>query len=484
MPSLIVSFHTLGCKLNQLETESITQAFVSEGFSVVPWGLSADLYIVNTCTVTSMAEQKARREIRKVLRDRPAACVVATGCYAQLDPEGLASIADGIEGAFSEGASDGEGRASFDKRRIVVVSGDLKSALLDLPAYINDSACSSAALGEALASWADERRNGTSDPFRFDANDFSYHSRASLKIQDGCDNRCAYCRVRLARGKSVSLDAPEIVRRLRDLESKGYAETVLTGINLTRYEDADGTDFPSLLRMLVESTERISLRLSSTEPDGVTERFVEAVASPRVRPHFHLSVQSGSDSVLRRMRRRYAADQVLRAVDLLRSVKDDPFLACDIIAGFPGETDADFEATYDLCRRAGFAWIHAFPFSPRPGTEAAAMSGLVSEREAGRRVERLTALSKEGRDAYIARWKGKEVAAVVEGKGAKENRNEAAPRASFVALSENYLKLALAADPSTAPALLPGTPVRCLIGEALTPSTTIDAKAELMEIIV
>jgi threonylcarbamoyladenosine tRNA methylthiotransferase MtaB len=220
----------------------------------------------------------------------------------------------------------------------------------------------------------------------------------------------------------------------------------------------------------------------------VNDRFAEAVSSARIRPHFHLSVQSGSDAILRRMRRRYTADQVLKAAELLRTVKGDPFLACDIIAGFPGETEVDFEATYDLCKAIGFAWIHAFPFSPRPGTEAATLSGRVSERDAGHRVERLTALAKEGRKTYINRWVGKEIDAIVEGRGTKRSidgrSSDAAPRTSFSALSANYLKLIVDLPPSVFPSVHPGSSIRCRILEAEPASGTIDAKSELMEIIV
>lgn len=458
-----ISFHTLGCKLNQLETESIAQNFAAEGFSVVPWGSAADIYVLNTCTVTSMAEQKARREIRKVLRDRPHACVLATGCYAQLDPEALRTTAD-----------------LADRSRVIVVSGDLKSALLDLPAVVADASCASAELPELLRSWARDRGGGAGaqagavDPFRFDANDFSFHSRAFLKIQDGCDNVCAFCRVRLARGRGVSLSAGEILRRLLELESRGYAEAVLTGVNVSRYKDADGVDFPSLIEFLLRGSSRIALRISSTEPDGVNERFAAAVADPRVRPHFHLSVQSGSDAILRSMRRRYASAQVDRAAALLRSAKGDPFLACDIIAGFPGETEADFGATVDLCRRIGFAWIHAFPFSPRPGTEAAGLPGRVPEREAVRRVDDLMELSRSGRTQFAERQIGSTVSAVVE-----TSRSGAE---SITALSENYLRLSAAAAPGF-PVPPSGSALRCRIVAALPDSDFADAEAEVLEIL-
>jgi threonylcarbamoyladenosine tRNA methylthiotransferase MtaB len=459
MPFLSVAFHTLGCKLNQLETEAIAQAFRKEGFRTVHWGERADLYLVNTCTVTSKAEQKGRRVIRKALKENPAACVIATGCYAQLDPETMAGLAETLDAAIMGTA----GQMAIGRPRVVVVSGDDKSALLDLPAYIADSACSSTELPSVLASWNDRTPECTkdgADRFRFDANDFAFHSRASLKIQDGCNNACAYCRVRLARGRSVSLNAVEALARLQDLEARGYAEAVLTGINVSQYRDYSdvaGTclDFPGLLRYLLAGTERIALRISSTEPDGVTEDFVEAVSDRRVRPHFHLSVQSLCDATLSRMRRRYNAAQVERAVSRLRAVKDDPFLACDIIAGFPGETEEEFEESYGRAARIGFAWIHAFPFSPRPGTEAATLPGHVSEHCSTERVERLLDLGRGGREAYLSRWVGRDVSAIAE-------VSSHADRGLFVALSENHLKLAIPVALLSAPPK-PGSMVHCRI---------------------
>lgn len=434
MSLFTVAFQTFGCKLNQLETESIAEAFRTQAFRVVPSGDPADLYIVNTCTVTSKAEQKARRLIRKSLRENPNACLVATGCYAQLDGSDLASL--------------------VDDRRIIVVSLDRKASLLDLPAFLADSACGSADLPEVLARWA-QGEEGDRDRFRFDVHDFSFHSRASLKIQDGCDNRCAFCRVRLARGPSVSLDAPSVLARLRELERHGYAEAVLTGVNLNQYRDGD-RDFTALLAFLLDGTERIALRISSTEPEGVDAEFARVVAHPRIRPHFHLSVQSGSDAVLARMRRRYNAERVERAAALLRSAKDDPFLAGDIIAGFPGESEADFERTYDLCRRIGLAWIHAFPYSPRPGTEAAALDHKVSERDAALRVDRLIDLARQGRQAYLRRWVGRDLQAVVE----SDSRRRSGHRVA--AVSENYLKISLLPPPAGL-ILHPGTAIRCRI---------------------
>ncbi len=416
---LSVSFHTLGCKLNQLETESIAEAFKKEGFALVEWGQGADIFIINTCTVTSKAEQKARRMIRKTLRDNPASCLIATGCYAQLEGKALESLSP-------------EGR-------IFVINGDLKSVLLDLPAYLMDHACTSVDVIPLLHRWMKDKLQGPDshiDPFRFDVQDYSFHSRAFLKIQDGCNNVCAFCRVRLARGHSVSLAAPVLLERLRHLEAHGFAEAVLTGVNLNQYEDGS-MDVTSLLEYLLQGTERIALRISSTEPEGVDERFSAVFAHPRIRPHIHLSVQSGSDEVLQRMRRRYNAARVIEAVDRLRMAKGDPFIACDIITGFPGETDEDFEATYELCKRLDFAWIHAFPYSPRPGTEAYSMQNRVSETLSGQRLDRLLRLAEAGKRAYVQRWIGKTVSAVVE-----QYRSGEHP----LAVTENYLKAQILSD--------------------------------------
>jgi threonylcarbamoyladenosine tRNA methylthiotransferase MtaB len=227
------------------------------------------------------------------------------------------------------------------------------------------------------------------------------------------------------------------------------------------YND-DGTRLDGLIAKILAGTSRVALRLSSLEPDYIGGAFTQILTDGRVRPHFHLSIQSGSDKVLRDMRRHYSAAQVRAAIESLRKIKDDPFLACDVITGFPGETDADFEDTYRLCKDAGFAWIHAFPFSRRPGTEAWDMKNRVPERIAGERVERLTELARAGRAAYIERWLGREAAATVERDGR--------------ALSDNYLHLLLKYDAcSGAQPVKPGQSVRCRI---LRPGAAKDVDAE------
>ncbi|MDA8425007.1 MAG: MiaB/RimO family radical SAM methylthiotransferase [Treponema sp.] len=394
-----VAFQTLGCKLNQLETDALVDSFKEAGASILPSGLAEggselDLFVLNTCTVTGKAEQKARRAARAVLARRPYAVVIATGCYAQLDPGGLEALGE----------------------RIVAVPGDDKAAILGLSRWLAERWQGHGDLLDAVREWKAEPRSPGegADRFAFHPESFAFHSRPALKVQDGCDNRCSYCRVCLARGSSRSLPLPEAVARARSLEASARAEAVLTGVNLSQYRDG-GTGFPGLLAALLEGTENLAFRISSYEPDRVDEDFLSVFARERVRPHAHLPVQSGADPVLAKMGRGYRRDKVLRAVEALRRVKGDLFLAADIIAGFPGETDEDFAATLDFCRRADFAWIHAFPFSPRPGTRAYELKPRVPERVAGERVAELGELARSGRRAYAERWTGAEVEAVIEG---------------------------------------------------------------------
>lgn len=464
MRILRVAFKTLGCKLNQLETESVAEAFVQAGAALVPAEESADLYVVNTCTVTSKAEQKARRVMRQALAHNPAAVVLATGCYAQMDPQGLAQV----------------------DRRIIVLPGEEKASLLSLAAWLQDNWQGHGPLYDAVNEWragatakgkagpggnigatagsvagpslnvgARPERSGTTrqgavDPFAYHPSLFAFHSRPSLKIQDGCDNRCSYCRVCLARGPSVSLPSAQVLERVRKLEDEGVAEVVLTGVNLSQYKD-ESIGFAGLLKLLAAGTQAIRFRISSYEPDRVDEAFLEAFASPRIQPHIHLALQSGSSSVLRRMARPYDAEKALRAVIALRKARIDPFIAADMILGFPGESDGEFGETLSFCRAADFAWIHAFPFSARPDTRAYDMRPKIPERIAGERTALLSELAASGKSRYVQRWLGSELDCVLE-----KGRNDGVP-SSLESTGSNYLKLLVRGLP---PEARPGALVR------------------------
>lgn len=413
----IVHFETLGCKLNQIETESAARYFNDAGFEIDMEPVTAAgtvqnsvvLCVVNTCTVTGKAEQKARRLIRLLLKKYPHAAVLVTGCYAELDAADIAAL----------------------DSRVCVLPGSRKDLLAEIPGFLKQFLVQPEVSGEAAAGFLSGRITSLTgagsersleavrytSAFRLSTDTFFAHSRASIKIQDGCNNACTYCRIHLARGKSVSLDARAVLERVQQLELRNQHEIVLTGVNLSQYRgrmDGSVADIADLLSLLLRETSSVAFRLSSLYPERVDEKLCRVLNHPRVRPHFHLSVQSGSDKILRKMGRLYTSEQVITAARRLREIKNDPFLACDVIAGFPGEDDCDFDATIDLCREAGFAWVHAFPFSARPGTPAFSMEPKVAAGSAAERVRRLTEFAYTAKSNYILRWQGKCVSAVTE----------------------------------------------------------------------
>ncbi|MBN1835618.1 MAG: tRNA (N(6)-L-threonylcarbamoyladenosine(37)-C(2))-methylthiotransferase MtaB [Spirochaetales bacterium] len=402
------SVYTFGCKLNQYESEALASALRSQGFSLVPVSDAADLYVLNTCTVTSRSEQKARRLIRKLSRERTGSLVLVTGCYAQLNRRDIEVLGANVR----------------------VISQEDKSRLLELPRTLG--------AGSGLPEWDRALPSltgaaGQADLFAYQVEHFSFHSRGFLKIQDGCDGRCAYCRVPLARGGSVSLEADQVVARLRALEQAGYREVVLTGVDISDYRGGLGP----LLRRLLAETEGVRLRLSSLEPERISAELADAASHPRVRPHFHVPVQSGSPRILSAMRRRYGIEAVERAVALLRQAKNDPFLAADMIVGFPGESDEDFQGSRELVERLELSALHVFPFSPRPGTAAMDMRPRVPERVRDLRAHELLCLSDAMRRRYAERWAGRRVEAVLEEPHAG---GWAAGGAAWRGLTENYLQ--------------------------------------------
>ncbi|MBP5748296.1 MAG: tRNA (N(6)-L-threonylcarbamoyladenosine(37)-C(2))-methylthiotransferase MtaB [Treponema sp.] len=399
----IIHFETLGCRLNQDESEVAAKKFSDAGFVCSMEGVTSAaavnedvlLCIVNTCTVTAKAEQKARRIIRLLLEKYPLAPVIVTGCYAQLD------------GPFIE---------QMDFSRIVILSGNKKELLSDLAEELKS--CKSISKDELKLFIQKKSAAKKENAFLLYTPVFEKHSRASIKIQDGCNNACTFCRIHLARGKSVSLEPEEVLRRVQELEARGTGEVVFTGVNLSQYscQDKNGSllDFTQLLEYLLCSTQKIKFRISSFYPQHITDRLCKFLADPRIQPSFHLSVQSGSDEILKKMARPYRAEDVVKAVNLLRSAKKNPFIGCDMIAGFPGESEEDFNLTTELCKSVSFSWIHAFPFSPRPGTPAFSMGGQIPSSVKGQRVKVLTSLAVQGKIDYINSCKGQVFPAVCE----------------------------------------------------------------------
>jgi len=408
-----IHIETLGCRLNQIESEATARFFTDKGFSVEMEGLSSGsvtdtktlISIINTCTVTQKAEQKARRLIRLMLKKYPSASVIVTGCYAQLSPSEIEAL----------------------DPRICVIGGQMKSRLSRLPDLLK-SECE--CMGEkwkpdafaekiknTIASIPQEKKGFPEDSFKLSATSFLSHSRASLKIQDGCNCNCAFCAIHIARGHSVSLDVETAISRVKELEEKGHEEVVLTTVNIGQYKGAykgGFCNFTELLALLLLNTEKIHFRISSLYPDVVDEKFCRVISDERVQPHFHISVQSGSSNILKLMNRPYSAQSIADACAMLKKAKKNPFLACDIITGFPGESEEDFEATMKLCSDCDFAWVHAFPFSERPGTPAVGMKNKVPQSISGERAKRITEWAVAQKIKYVSDFINSEHNAVLE----------------------------------------------------------------------
>lgn len=476
-----IRFETTGCRLNQIESESAARSFVEAGFSVIVKPLQAKnsddnetvLCIVNTCAVTQKAEQKDRRIIRLVLEKCPNAAVIVTGCYAQLSSEDIAKISP----------------------RIAVLKGQLKSRLADVPGLLKkqleqnsfDAFSFAKLLNEGLFSGIALKPGTSENPFRLATDSFLAHSRSSIKIQDGCNCICSYCTINAARGHSVSLDAEEVLKRVKQLEEAGQSEVVFTTVNIGQYKGRykDGfVNFSKLLMLCLENTSEICFRISSLYPEIVDDEFCRAIKDKRVRPHFHISVQSGSDKILKAMKRNYVAKQVEDACALIRSVKDNPFLAADIITGFPGETDEDFEQTMMLCKKCDFAWVHVFPFSARPGTAAAVMKPKIPQFVSGKRAAELLAWAKVNKIKYIESYRNKIVDAVLETVKKPLVFNDGEGRLVFHAVSENFLHCEIYSSERES-GRKPGSPVKLKIlgpiGIGERKSGEIDTLADFAE---
>ncbi len=433
-----VHFETLGCKLNQVESEGIAKFFTDEGFecTMTPFSAATEqnsqvsVCVVNTCTVTTKSEQKARRIIRLLLTKCPQSIVVVTGCYAQLGEKEIRAI----------------------DPRICVLGGQMKGFMTNLPSLVKKYGdLIPQEKAEAIQKHFDELKNVKENniifhPFKLETTTFLNHSRASIKIQDGCNCQCTYCAIRLARGKSVSLDAEEVIKRVAEMEKSGQKEVVITTVNIGQYVSTykgETVNFARLLKLLLENTSAIAFRISSLYPEIVNEEFAQIVKNPRVRPHFHISIQSGSDDILEKMKRPYKIEKVYSAVKYLRQAKENPFLACDIIAGFPGETEEDFNCTMKMLEDLNFTFVHAFPFSARPNTEAYNMRPMVPNSVAGERVKCLEKFNEVHKGQYISALVGKEIPAVCE---TVHRRKIMKDKIIVHAVSENFIHCQLVFD--------------------------------------
>ncbi|MDD5805477.1 tRNA (N(6)-L-threonylcarbamoyladenosine(37)-C(2))-methylthiotransferase MtaB [Blautia sp. HCP3S3_H10_1] len=361
-----VALHNLGCKVNAYEVEAMQQLLEQAGYEIVPFEPGADVYVINTCTVTNIADRKSRQMLHKAKKMNPDAVVVATGCYVQTD----------------------EGKLEKDEAVDLVLGNNQKKNIVEVLAEYEEAHQRQAHIIKI---------NQTKEYEELEISRTAEHVRAYIKVQDGCNQFCTYCIIPYARGRVRSREKENILREVHKLAKAGYKEVVLTGIHLSSY----GVDFPedkreTLLSLIqaVNEVERIRrIRLGSLEPGIVTEEFAKELSSmPKVCPHFHLSLQSGCDTTLERMNRRYRSTEYKEKCEILRKYFKNPALTTDVIVGFPMETEEDFQASYDFVKEIHFYETHIFKYSRRHGTKAAAMQGQLTEAEKGVRSDKMLEL--------------------------------------------------------------------------------------------
>jgi len=387
-----VALYTLGCKLNQAETESLVNDFVRAGFEIVPSDAAADICIANTCTVTHIADRKSRHWLRLARRRNPEALLIAAGCYAHRDHQRLAKLAD------------------------LVVDNQDKGNLV--------------ALTSTLLIEGGERSSGRTELCEMLS---GVRVRSLVKIQDGCHRSCTYCIVPRVRPHEYSLPALRIIDDIQQRVARGYKEVVLTGTSVGSYY-SDGVTLEDLVRRILRDTRIERLRLSSLQPSDISSGFLSLWEDERLCRHFHLALQSGSAAVLRRMGRGYSPVDYRRALYLIRDRMPDASITTDVIVGFPGESDEEFEESCSFCRESGFAGIHVFPFSPRPGTEAANMPQQIEAKVRQGRNQRMLELSRQARRRHCERFLGQTAQVLWE--------KETKPGSGiYSGLTDNYLRV-------------------------------------------
>ncbi|WP_027725042.1 tRNA (N(6)-L-threonylcarbamoyladenosine(37)-C(2))-methylthiotransferase MtaB [Tuberibacillus calidus] len=412
MPS--VAFHTLGCKVNHYETEAIWQLFQKNGYERKDFDDRADVYVINTCTVTNTGDRKSRQMIRRAVRKNPDAVICVTGCYAQTSPAEVMGI-PGVD--------------------IVVGTQDREKMLGYIEQFKKER----------------EPINGVSNIMKarvfeeLDVPSFTDRTRASLKIQEGCNNFCTFCIIPWARGLLRSREPQAVLEQAQKLVDAGYKEIVLTGIHTAGYgEDMKDYNFARLLRDLEANVKGLKrLRISSIEASQITEEVIETIDRSKViARHLHIPLQSGSDTVLKRMRRKYTTDFYAEKIARLREALPDFALTSDVIVGFPGETEAEFQETYDFISRLKFAELHVFPYSKRTGTPASRMPDQVPEDIKHDRVRRLIALNDQLALEYAKAYENEVLEVIPE-----EPYNKDASTGQWVGYTDNYLKVRFPATP-------------------------------------
>lgn len=401
--SLRAALHTLGCKVNEYETDAMRSSLEEAGFTIVDFRERADVYVINTCSVTNIADRKSRQMISRARHQNPDAVVVAVGCYVQtaLEKTGKNVDADILIGSGKKGTLVEELEKYYAR------SGSLPQ----MPSLLKEHSLPQHSC--TVSDVMHERKYEDLSVPRIEG-----HTRAWIKVQDGCSQFCSYCIIPFARGRSRSRKMQDILDEVGALASQGVLEVVLTGIHLSSYGRDFDTD-PCGLIDLIEAVSGVGgikrVRLGSLEPTIITEAFVKRLCEVgEICPHFHLSLQSGCDSVLKRMNRHYTTKEYLRSMELLRSAFDRPAITTDVIVGFPGERAKEFECTRDFLERAQFYETHLFRYSMRAGTKAALMPDQIPESVKEERLADLQALDKEMRRRFEHSWDGREVSVLFE----------------------------------------------------------------------
>jgi threonylcarbamoyladenosine tRNA methylthiotransferase MtaB len=359
-----VAFKTLGCRLNQFETDSVLTDFYKTGYEIVPFNEAADVYVVNTCTVTNQGDHKSRYAISQAVHGKSGSLIVVTGCMAESQKEYL----------------ENRGDVAY------VVNNKNKASILPLvEAHFNGEILGPGSLKE--------------DIFGFTVAEKSLHTRSMIKIQDGCDNFCTFCIVPMVRGRAVSRSEKEILENIRQVINLGYKEIVLTGVNISRY-DWEGLNFTGLLEKILSLEGNFRVRISSIEPEGFGEHLYDLFSHEKLCPHLHLCLQSGSDRILMQMRREYTLSAYLDIVEQLRARHPLFNFTTDIMVGFPGETEHDFEATCNVIRGVGFSHVHTFKYSMREGTRAARMEEQIHSKIKNARSVVVRDLAEENKLKY------------------------------------------------------------------------------------
>ena len=404
------ALHNLGCKVNAYETEAMQEMLEKAGYEIVPFREGADVYIINTCTVTNIADRKSRQMLHRARKMNPDAVVVAAGCYVQAQNT----------------------RENTDPCIDIVLGNNHKK---DLIKVLEEYEAKKAAQKESAdaAEKSDVQKNiqdieeigQTKEYEKLHLTKPGEHTRAYIKVQDGCNQFCTYCIIPYVRGRVRSRTVEDVLDEVRTLAGNGYQEVVLTGIHLSSYGiDFDGNRHLLSLIQAVHQVEGIRrIRLGSLEPGIITDEFARALSElPKMCPHFHLSLQSGCDDTLKRMNRRYTSEEYYEKCCILRRYFDNPALTTDVIVGFPGETEEEFQKSRDFVDKVDFYETHIFKYSRREGTRAAAMENQVSEQEKARRSAVLIELGEKKRKAYEQSFLGKEVEVLVEEEAVIEGR--------------------------------------------------------------